>query len=118
MNLENLTLEELVELKSKIDDEIARRDTKVTVTITANPFKGSGKAWIAEIDPNTKKKIQFLNPVHVEKDGYVLHKTYELLPGKYYEINEKLSRSYDRREVVRVDAGGNIQTINKREVRV
>lgn len=64
-----------------------------------NTYKGSGKCWIAEIDPETKEKLSFLDAKSVEKDGtYKGKKTYKvpLIEGKAYQFRESDTKSVDK----------------------
>lgn len=117
--IEEISTEELEKAMAVIKDEIARRkELTATYEVSYHRYKGSGKAWIAELDPATKARIRFLEPSFLRKtDSQEVTKFYELPPGMY-ETNSYLSKAYDVRKIIVVDENGKIETISRKEVRV
>jgi hypothetical protein len=97
MDFSNYSVSELLELKTLIDAQIQAKQEKKTQywTLDYNQYKGTGKAWIAEVDEQTKKIIAFLDPENNEKDGYKGTKHYNipLIEGKVYKMVEAGSKS-------------------------
>lgn len=61
--LKELTVDELRELAAQVADEITRKAEKqfAVVELSYNAYKGSGKCWVAKVDPQTKAKLGFLD---------------------------------------------------------
>lgn len=101
MKLNELTLKELIKLKSDIEEEIEKRTkTKCEpyqLTLYYDKFRGSGKCWVAEVDRKTKKILRFVNTEsNVKEETYKGYKVYLLNDG-YYLSNEYKTRSSDER---------------------
>lgn len=103
MDFSNYSVEELKEFKTQIETLILEKKEKkaekdVTVWLNYNKYKGTGKCWIAEIDPRTKKIESFLDAESVEKrDNYSGDKCFlvPLIEGKCYQFRESGSKSSD-----------------------
>lgn len=106
MNLENLTLAELEALRDEIDAHIAqKKPSKLIVELDYNKYKGSGKCWIAKVDPDTKKIQGFLDAESVQpRDNYSGKKTFVLFDG-YYLFCQSGSKSTDSRNYYRIKNG-------------
>jgi len=91
-----MATDELLRMQEEISAELKKRNGKITVTLEYNRYKGTGKAWVAEID-QYGKIVAFLDVIGSQKNGYQGEKTYELCEGKKYRINEVGSKSYDTR---------------------
>lgn len=105
-NLKNMSLEELQALKSEIEKEIASRNSqKYILHLSYHHFKGSGKCWLANIDPTTKKILSFVNAESVQKDdNHKGSKTFALMDG-YYLSCESGTKSTDRRQYFKIENG-------------
>jgi hypothetical protein len=90
------TTEELLQLQREISEELSLRSGTIKIMLSQNPYKGTGKCWVAEIDENGKT-LNFLTPVGRQKDGYKATKIFELQEGKRYRINDMGSKTYDER---------------------
>lgn len=100
--LKELTIEELRELAAQVQDEIARKAEKqfAVVELAYNAYKGSGKCWVAKVDPQTKAKLGFLDATARDpRDSYSETKTFSipLEEGAMYLICETGSKSSDSR---------------------
>lgn len=99
-NLDNYKNEELVSLQDKISDILKDRNDDVIITLSYNSYKGTGKCWVAVVDKDTKKILNFVeNEGHI-KNGYKGGKTFKLREGEYYLLCEEGSKSQDNREFV------------------
>lgn len=106
MDLKNMKTEELLALQEAIQKELNNRSGKVIVELGYHKYKGTGKCWVAEIDPATKKKLGFVDAVgHEYIDKYRGVKTFELQEGKTYELCETGTKSNDSRRIVTVIGG-------------
>jgi len=105
MEYANINTQDLNAMKMAIEEEIRKRSGKVLVKVLFHQYKGTGKAWVAKIDPATKKIIEFLAPLSTTKDGYGGEKVYELCEGPTYMINEMGTKSQDHRRIVMVSEG-------------
>jgi hypothetical protein len=120
-NIRDASTEELEKMMQAIQDELARRkgeeEAPVTVeySVSYHQYKGSGKAWIAELDPKTKARVRFLNPEYSRKGEHEVTKYFRLTPGMY-EANSYLSRHHDQRVIFTVDEDGEIEYISKKDV--
>jgi len=87
--------------------EIFNRKMHEVVTLSWDKFKGSGKCWVARIDPETKKIQGFLNAESVEASNYKGEKTFSvpLEEGSAYHFREAGSKSCDRNYYKIVRAG-------------
>jgi hypothetical protein len=108
--LENLTLDQLKSLQQKILILIEKKTlvTSVLKVLSYNTYKGTGKCWIAIINPKTKKILSFLNTESIQKrDKYSGQKTFEipLKEGQAYQIRETGSKSSDHNEYLIVQNG-------------
>ena len=99
MNFEDMSLEDLIKLKEKIETLISQKqEKKVVITLSYNHYKGSGKCWVAKIEPNTKKILNFVNAVGVDKrDNYRGTKNFELSDGYYLRCQEGSKKNDDRK---------------------
>jgi hypothetical protein len=82
------------------------------VTLSYNAYKGTGKAWIAEIDPRTRKIIAFLDAESHEKIGTYKGEKRFLVPlveGKCYKTREEGSKSCDTDRIYLVKNGELVQ---------
>lgn len=108
--LKELTIEELRELAAQVQDEIARKAEKqfAVVELAYNAYKGSGKCWVAKVDPQTKAKLGFLDATARDpRDGYSGTKTFSvpLIEGEMYLFCETGSKSSDSRYYRKVANG-------------
>ena len=105
-NLKDLSVSELESLKNQIEIEIAQRSgNKHLLHLSYNQYKGSGKCWVARINPETKKILGFVDAESVQKDGnYKGEKTYELIDGNYLSC-ESGSKSTDNRTYFQIKDG-------------
>lgn len=106
MDLEKMTREEILELRAKIDEILARtQETKYRVELGYNQYKGSGKCWVAKVGPDTKKILGFIDAESViKRDNYSGRKVF-LLPDGHYLFNEEGSKKSDSRRYVRIENG-------------
>lgn len=100
--LKELTVDELHELAAQVADEIDRKAEKqfAVVELSYNAYKGSGKCWVAKVDPQTKAKLGFLDSTARDpRDGYSGTKTFSvpLVEGEMYLFCESGSKSSDSR---------------------
>lgn len=100
-NFSNLSLEELIAAKKEIEELIAQKNEKKHEIweLDYNKYKGSGKCWIAVIDPETRRIDSFLDAESVEKrNNYSGQKTFKipLVEGRAYQFRESGSKSNDR----------------------
>lgn len=99
MDFTTLTTAELSKFIADATAELQSRsaDQFEIIELTYNQYKGSGKAWIAEVDPQTKKLDHFLDAESNIKDGYKGTKTFKvpMIEGKMYWICEEGTKSYD-----------------------
>jgi len=108
-NLSTLTKEQLLELQNEIAAEIGRRCASEfeIMELAYNTYKGSGKCWIATVDPATKKILRFLDPESkVPRDNYSGHKVFRvpLVDGTTYLMCQSGSKSTDSRQYFTVQA--------------
>ena len=97
---ENMSIEELIEIRDMISEIIEKKAGKLIIQLEYNQYKGTGKAWAAEIDENGKI-IKFLDAIASERNRYKGWKKYELREGKKYRLNDEGSKSHDyRRDVI------------------
>ena len=69
------------------------------ITLTANPYKGSGKCWIQQLVDGARK--EFVAPYSINKNGYKISKTFRLPTGTYL-VNDEGSKSRDNRYTLTV----------------
>ena len=105
--LEKLSLEELLKLKDNIEDIILKlTETKkgpVRIELSYKVGKGTGKAWIAEVDKKTKKILCFLDAEsNIKEESYSVYKVFLIKRDGYYLSNESGTRSKDKRTYFRV----------------
>ena len=86
------------------------------MVIKVNHQPSGGKEWVAEIvgrDPKYKFKREFLQPVSRDwsRSGKTGTTSYELEPGKIYEVNEP----WKGRRFVEIQ-NGELKTLNTEEV--
>jgi len=106
MKYTNMKTEELIAMKTAIEEELKKRNGKVVIKLNFNQYKGTGKCWVAIIDPATKEKLGFVNAISVNKTStYKGEKVFELEEGKTYMTNEAGSKSSDDRKIVVVSEG-------------
>lgn len=84
--------------------------SKVTLALDWNAYKGSGKAWLAEVTLSVGGRVtnrNFVNPVATERNGYKGVKEYELESdtGKIYESCECGTKKNDYRKLIKVENG-------------
>lgn len=106
--LNNLNIDELKELKIKIDSLILAKTPRRTATLllSAHPYKGSGKCWVAEVDPeNGYAHLAWVEKKFNSKEGNYSHFDIELQEGKTYKICDSGSKSSDNRRIVKVENG-------------
>lgn len=112
MNINNMNLEELLELKQQIEVLMKEKQNTVEpliIELYFNRYKGSGKCWIANVDPKTKKILNFVDAESVQKrDSYSGKKTFAVTDG-YYLFCESGSKSTDSRIYYKVENGEMIQ---------
>ena len=81
--------------------KMAETETKYVVReLRYNRYKGSGKAWIAKVDPETKKILEFLGTeARVPRDGYSGYKVFKvpLTEGMKYLFCESGTKTSDNR---------------------
>ena len=98
--------EELIAMKTAIEEELKKKSGKVVIKLNFNQYKGSGKCWVAIIDPATKEKLGFVNAISVNKTrNYSGEKVFELEEGKTYMTNEAGTKSSDERKIIIVSEG-------------
>lgn len=106
MEYSKLSTEELLQMQKDIENELRVRSGKVLVTLSYNTYKGSGKCWVAEINPTTKEKLGFLKPISSEStSNYSGTRTYELHEGKTYYMRQMGTKSHDEDKIVQVVDG-------------
>ena len=106
MQYTNMKTEELIAMKTAIEEELKKRSGKVVIKLNFNQYKGSGKCWVAIIDPTTKEKLGFVNAISVNKTAnYAGEKVFELEEGKTYMTNEADTKSSDKRKIIIVSEG-------------
>lgn len=100
--LKDLSVEELRELAAQVRDEIDRKAEKqfAIVELLYNACKGTGKCWVARVDPSTKAKLGFIDATELKSRGkYSGTKTFSvpLEEGEIYLFCETGSKSSDSR---------------------
>lgn len=106
MNLKSMTTEELRQLIQDAQTELSFRSVKVILELEYNRYKGSGKCWVAIVDPDTKKRLGFVNDESTNRrDNYSGKKIFCLTEGPMYEICTSGSKSTDNRYFARVIDG-------------
>lgn len=105
--LDNLSLMELLQLKDAIEDRILSltkaNEDPLMLELSYDLYKGSGKAWIAEVDEKTKKILGFLDAEsNVKEDTYRGYKVFLIHKDGYYLSNEKGTGTQDKRTYFRV----------------
>lgn len=110
LNLKEMSKEELQELLGAIQEELTARNKKESevVELFYNRYKGSGKCWIATVDPETKKITGFLDAESVQKrDNYSGSKIFRvpLTEGQTYLFCQSGSKSTDSRSYKKVVNG-------------
>ncbi len=105
--LEKLNLKELLKLKDDIENRILElTETKkepVMLELYYDFAKGTGKAWVAEVDKKTKKILKFLDAEsNVKEEKYRGYKVFLINKDGYYLSNEMGTRSKDERVYFRV----------------
>ena len=105
--LKEMTREELLTLKAEIESLLAAssQGNKVLVELSYHQYKGTGKCWAAQVAPDTKKILGFVDAESNIRDGkYEGKKTFYLVDG-YYLLCETGSKSQDKRRYVQVVDG-------------
>lgn len=89
-----------------VSEKTTAIETKL-VELSYNAYKGTGKAWIAEIDPGTRKILGFLDAESSEKSGYKGTKRFlvPLIEGKCYKTREEGTKSCDTDRIYLVEDG-------------
>lgn len=106
MEYTSLKTEELIAMKTAIEEELKKRNGKAIIKLKYNQYKGSGKCWVAVIDPVTKEKLGFVNATSINKtSNYSGEKIFELEEGNTYMTNEAGTKSSDTRKIVIVSEG-------------
>lgn len=107
INLKGLSAEELKNLIEQATIELNSRPTtkKLIVTLEYNKYKGSGKCWIANVDPQTKKILGFLNAESVQETGMNKGKKTFSVPDGHYLFCQSDSGSSDSKKYYRVQGG-------------
>lgn len=105
--LEKLSLEELLKLKDDIEDRILEltktKKEPVMLELYYDFGKGTGRAWVAEVDKKTKKILKFLDAEsNVKEETYRGYKVFLINKDGYYLSNESGTRSKDKRNYFRV----------------
>ena len=105
--LEKLSLEELLKLKDDIEDRILEltktKKEPVMLELYYNSGKGTGKAWVAEVDKKTKKILKFLDAEsNVKEETYRGFKVFLINKDGYYLSNQMGTRSKDERAYFKV----------------
>lgn len=100
--LKDLSVEELRELAAQVKDELDRKVGQQFAIweLAFDARKGSGKCWIARVDPQTKAKLGFLDATELKSRGkYSGTKTFSvpLEEGEIYLFCETGSKSSDSR---------------------
>ena len=104
-NLQDLDVEALHEISARISELIREKSAYVIVKLRYNRYYGSGKCWVAEVDKETKKILNFVNAESVEKrDWYSGKKIFKLKDG-FYLFNQEGSKSNDDRKYFQVKNG-------------
>lgn len=113
-NLNEMTIEELNNLKNLLDAEIRSRNgvkEKVKIELAFHRFKGSGKCWVAVID-EFGKKLSFVNAHstnYIDKNRGT--KVFFVEEGMRIETCQTGSRSQDERNRY-VVKNGQLEKIN------
>lgn len=100
--LKELSVEDLRELSAQVKDELERKVGQQFAIweLAFDARKGSGKCWIARVDPQTKAKLGFLDATALKSRGkYSGTKTFSvpLEDGEMYLFCETGSKSSDSR---------------------
>jgi len=108
--LKELSVEDLRELAAQVKDELDRKVGQQfsVVELAYNAYKGTGKCWIARVDPVTKEKQGFLEATARDsRDKYSGTKTFSvpLEDGAMYLFCETGSKSSDSRFYCKVVNG-------------
>jgi len=101
VNLQKLNMTELCSLFGEVEREIARRkgNEREVISLSYNQYKGSGKCWIARVDNETRKIIDFLQCESVQRrDNYSGKKTFSvpLIEGMCYLFCENCTKTVNR----------------------
>jgi hypothetical protein len=92
MKLSELTIEQLLNMKTKIENEINKRkiikedDGSIIMELIGKDFKTN---WIGRIDRNTMKIVEFLKPEEIKEET----RKYRLYNG-FYQICEDKNKRY------------------------
>ena len=113
MELNELTLEELIELREKVEQAIEKcsedNSNKYQLELNYNHYKGTGKCWVAHVDKKTKKILKFVNAEsNVKNDKYKGYKIFLLRDG-YYLSCETGTKSNDKRQYFEIVNGEYIE---------
>ena len=105
--LEKLSLEELLKLKDDIEDRILEltktKKEPVMLELYYDFGKGTGRAWVAEVDKKTKKILKFLDAEsNVKEETYRGYKVFLINKDGYYLSNQMGTRSKDERVYFKV----------------
>lgn len=104
-DVKNLTNKELEELVKVIKEKLDSHSKKEVKELHYNNYKGTGKCWIAIVDPETKKIQSFLDTESKQpRNSYSGYKTFSvpLVEGTVYLFNESGSKSSDSRTYYQV----------------
>lgn len=104
-DVKNLTNQELEDLQKVIKEKLESHSKKEVVELYYNNYKGTGKCWVAIVDPETKKIQSFLETESKQpRDNYSGVKTFSvpLVEGQVYLFNDTGSKSKDDRRYYQV----------------
>jgi hypothetical protein len=96
-HLDLINLEKGQQVRPKINTQI--------IELSYNSCKGTGKCWIAKVDPETKKILNFIDAESRQpRDGFSGQKTFSLplIEGNCYLTCESGSKSKDDRTYYKV----------------
>ena len=112
MDLKIMGIDELRNLIASATAEIESRETvsNEMFELDYNSYKGSGKCWVANIDPKTKKILSFIDCESVKKEGsYKGTKTFlvPIIEGHAYQFRESGTKTNDS-NFYRIALGGEL----------
>ena len=108
--LNEMTVAELNGVEVLIKDLKTKKAGTVIIELDYNSYKGSGKAWVAKVDAQTKKVLTFVDAETNITDGtYKGTKVFKLQEGEHYLLNSVGSKSSDTKDYVVIQDGEQIE---------
>lgn len=110
-DLKELEIDDLFKVKDELIKVInsKRTSSKYKLELAYNQYRGSGKCWVANVDTDTKKILNFINcESNVKEEQYKGYKVF-LLEDGYYLSCETGTKSNDKRAYFEIKNGEYIE---------